>query len=350
MMASSLKFNVDESVLFNQEEGIANILSVSLEPDIEVEDNGDYVTIKGSLRLDGEFEVANERNENEEHLDQTNEQLAYRSVQEVRKHDDNIAQFQHRFPVEITIPHDRVNKLDDIYVTVESFDYRLPNPSCLQMSAELEIGGIREEQMERTTSDPLENYDFEERVKEIYIKDKTSFVVDSKRDESVTMDVHNEDQSVSDEVEAQFEGEREEPSGPQIELKSREETSQPEEKEQNILTSTFESMSDNSKSEDRDKEVEEFEEDSAEVEEVEVEEEKSSRSENALYLTKMLTREGEQFSKLRMRIIQPGDSLDSIAEAYNVQPTQIARLNRLHDEQVEEGQILYIPIKAIEKH
>lgn len=346
-MANALKFNVDESVWFKQGDEIDNILSISLEPDIAVEETGDYVTIKGSLRLDGEYQRSQYASDQEETVERSSEQMAFRSVQEVRKLDDNVAEFQHRFPVEITIPKNRVKDLDEIHVTVESFDYRIPNESNLQMSAELSIEGIQEEQTEQ--NDPIENYNFEERVKDIYVKDKASFVIDSKREEDVTMDLHEMDEGETEDEERQD-------IGPQFELKSREEERESNEAfdgEEDAVESLESEQT--SEIEEEVRSVNEIETDVAELEQepdVEETEDKklTTRSENALYLTKMLTREEEQFSQLRMRIIQPGDSLDSIAEAYELQPTQIAKLNHLHDEQVEEGQILYIPVKSTENH
>lgn len=351
-MTNSLKFNVDESIWFKQGDEIDNILSISLEPDINVEETGDYVTIKGSLRLGGEYERSEHTSEKEETLERSSEQMPFRSVQEVRKLDDNVAEFQHHFPVEITIPNNRVESLDDIVVTVESFDYRIPNASNLQMSAELAIEGIQKEQTNE--NDPIDNYDFEERVKDIYVKDKTSFMIDSQREE-VTMDLHEVDEVQNEHTEEEEERQN---SGPQFELKSREEENEPNEALESLRNKSEEDIVETLENEEQPVEVEEV----RTVEEVEsdveglqetnigeidkTENKQKTRSENALYLTKMLTREEEQFSRLRMRIIQPGESLDSIAESYELQPTQIARLNRLHDEQVEEGQILYIPVKS----
>ncbi len=346
-MANRLKFNVDESVWFNQGEEIENILSISLEPDVAVEETGDYVTVKGSLRLGGEYERMQEVQEQEETLERTSEHMAFRIVQEVRSLDDNKAEFQHRFPVEITIPKNRIKNFEEIHVSVESFDYQLPNERHLQLSAQLAIEGIEEDNAESK-----ETQEFEERVKEIYVNDKASFVIDVKREDDAAMDLHEMDEGL------QTEEEREE-AGPQFELKSRVEE---ESKEDNpdILASLSKKPEEEPverrehesveavEAEDESEEDAEADEAVVESDEEEPEEKQPVRSENALYLTKMLTREEEQFSRLRMRIIQPGESLDSIAEAYEVQPTQLARLNRLHDEQVEEGQILYIPVNSSE--
>ncbi|WKB36823.1 LysM peptidoglycan-binding domain-containing protein [Terrilactibacillus sp. S3-3] len=74
------------------------------------------------------------------------------------------------------------------------------------------------------------------------------------------------------------------------------------------------------------------------------EEPKSKREENALYLTKVLAgSEEEQFSKMRICIVQTGDSLQAISERYKVSISSLLRRNQLESERVDEGQVLYIP-------
>src|SRR5205085_2787434 len=51
-------------------------------------------------------------------------------------------EFSHRFPVDITIPNNRIQSIYDIDVLVESFDYSIPERSCLKLSAELTISGL----------------------------------------------------------------------------------------------------------------------------------------------------------------------------------------------------------------
>lgn len=325
-MANSLTFHVDESVWFKSGEEIKNILSLSIEPEIEISENENYITMTGSLRLDGEYECLDDSGEREN--EQAIDSSSVRIVHEVRQINDQFAQFLHRFPVEITIPKERVRNMNDVNVTVASFDYRLPETNCLQLSAELEINGIQS-----SDDQELRDYNFEERVKEIYSENQISFSIDTKADENVTEDLDAVQDSQNDELHVQAHR------GPQIELKSREE----EVDESNVQGEQLE------EADEEETRIEDMiNQDSEEVEEQQELKEKESetRSENALYLTKMLSRSEEQFSKLRMRIIQPGESLESIAKAYQIQPTQIARLNHLHDEQIEEGQILYIPVKS----
>lgn len=96
------------------------------------------------------------------------------------------------------------------------------------------------------------------------------------------------------------------------------------------------------------KEVHEVEATEELVEEVEEEvnvEAVVPRSENELYLTKLFGNKEENFKKVRMYIVQSGDSLESIAEKYDLQVQQITKRNQLDEFYVTEGQILYLPVK-----
>lgn len=51
----------------------------------------------------------------------------------------------------------------------------------------------------------------------------------------------------------------------------------------------------------------------------------------------------QQFKRMRMCIVQKEETLDTIAERYNMNPREIILYNRLGDQQVQEGQVIYIP-------
>jgi len=53
--------------------------------------------------------------------------------------------------------------------------------------------------------------------------------------------------------------------------------------------------------------------------------------------------ESQEFSKVRICIVQREETLDSIAARYNVQTRELQLRNRLTDPYVSEGQVLYIP-------
>jgi stage VI sporulation protein D len=73
--------------------------------------------------------------------------------------------------------------------------------------------------------------------------------------------------------------------------------------------------------------------------------------ENSLSLTKIFAEEeGEELTRIKICIVQQGESIDHIAERYDVTIQQLIRINRLSTEDnVHDGQLLYIPVKAVSK-
>jgi stage VI sporulation protein D len=51
----------------------------------------------------------------------------------------------------------------------------------------------------------------------------------------------------------------------------------------------------------------------------------------------------ESFRRVRMCIVQREETLETIAGRYHLQPREILLYNRLTDQNVTEGQVLYIP-------
>ncbi|MNI47992.1 Stage VI sporulation protein D [compost metagenome] len=57
----------------------------------------------------------------------------------------------------------------------------------------------------------------------------------------------------------------------------------------------------------------------------------------------MRGQESEAFRKVRLCIVQREETLDSIAEKYQLSARELVLYNRLPGQTVEEGQVLYIP-------
>jgi len=58
-------------------------------------------------------------------------------------------------------------------------------------------------------------------------------------------------------------------------------------------------------------------------------------------------KEDESHTKMRVRLVQQGDSIQQLADKYDVSVQQILRANRLEaSHEVYEGQVLYIPAKS----
>lgn len=138
---SYLRFSLEESVWFQKGQEVEELYSISLEPNVTLTEDEHYVYIRGTLDLSGEYK--NDQ-ETEEDGDFTNIFLP-KSVQSVERHSNGIYEFMHRFPVDITIPSSRIASLDDIEVSIQTFDYAIPERNSMKLQADLIISGIYRE-------------------------------------------------------------------------------------------------------------------------------------------------------------------------------------------------------------
>ncbi|USK84270.1 LysM peptidoglycan-binding domain-containing protein [Peribacillus asahii] len=136
---SYLRFSLEESVWFQKGQEVAELYSISLDPNVTIQEDEHYVYMRGTLDLSGEYKDSGEQVDGDAHT------FLPRSVQTVERHPNGISEFIHRFPVDITIPSTRITSLDDIEVTIQTFDYTLPERNCLKLQADLIISGIYRE-------------------------------------------------------------------------------------------------------------------------------------------------------------------------------------------------------------
>jgi stage VI sporulation protein D len=399
----SLQFSIDETVWLRNGFEAEEILSLALDPDITIEESTQYIYIKGSLRLTGEYKPA----QSEESGDR-DEDVAFRVVDELTETEDGTAYMEHHFPVDITIPASRVRSIEDVYVTVDSLDYSQPNKSCIQLLADISISGLvnqesetfnRVEQVEEVEAsyDPFETVSYESyrepeeesaipegpKVELIEREESVEINFTEVVEEEVVEPLRNEIpvekevevvEPLRNEVPVEKEVEVVEPLRNEIPVEKEVEVVEPlrneipvEKEEVNVQpietpfkqfkTDTAEVALDlKAKASKVGKEpvvetvsavVEEVDGDEQVAEEVKANKVKVNRKdENALYLTKMLTNETEQFSRVKICIVQEGDNLETIAERYKVPVTNILRRNQLSTDTIDEGQVLYIPVKG----
>jgi stage VI sporulation protein D len=134
---SYLRFSLEESVWFQKGQEVAELYSISLDPNVSIQESDQYVYIRGSLDLSGEYKDS--QNGEEEEFSQT---FLPKAVQKVERHPNGLNEFTHRFPVDITIPNNRIASLDEVDVSIQSFDYAMPEHNCLKLQADLLITGI----------------------------------------------------------------------------------------------------------------------------------------------------------------------------------------------------------------
>ncbi|WP_026690533.1 stage VI sporulation protein D [Alteribacter aurantiacus] len=335
--ASTLSFSIQEAVWLNRGQEIDSVLSLSLDPDITIQETEDYVTVKGNLVLTGEYSPGNEVDEDQQQRNASlSEQVSFRSIEEVRVSDEGLGTIRHPFPIDVTIPRSRIQDVDQVYVNVDSFDYDLPGNGCIELQADVSISGMRGEFASAESYVDETEEETEQEARDFHF-------------ESVRPQEQEEVQEVRGEDVAEEEKEASEPVvylnryAEAQEEDSYEEEAEQEQQQEDVYAYAHANDMRYTANAYQDEAVEEEQ----EVEKEPEEEEKTygtREEENALYLTKVLARDDEEaFTRLRMCIVQAGESLDTISARYKIPSSQIMRQNRLNEERVEEGQILYIP-------
>ncbi|WP_308162507.1 stage VI sporulation protein D [Bacillus sp. ISL-7] len=402
---SCLRFSLEESLWFRKGQEVEELVSISLDPDITIQENDQYVTIRGSLELTGEYKSYEPTNENEDE-----NVTSQKFVERVDAREGGNCEFSHRFPVDITIPNNRIQSIYDIDVLVESFDYSIPERSCLKLAAELTISGLYgiEQQQKQQQQQPQEEVveleliprseieffeeddeEIEDELESVHSSYQDNFLFEAEarkpqeEDESVEIlpkfptfnyqpreDVEEEaNQPSLDFVEA-----RSEASKPSLDfVEARSEASKPawefEETRSEASKPTWnfqEARSEASQpAEGIQPEVVEVEPVPPPTvqfeEEVNPAEESSSAHEEAppknikkkktpkkksMTLTEFFARKDESSAqaKVKVCIVQKGDTVNSVADRYDVSVQNLMRINNLElSQDIFEGQVLYIP-------
>jgi stage VI sporulation protein D len=351
---SCLRFSLEESLWFRKGQEVEELVSISLDPDITIQENDQYVTIRGSLQLTGEYKSYEETNATE---DENN--ASQKFVERVESREEGNCEFSHRFPVDITIPNNRIQSIYDIDVLVESFDYSLPERSCLKLSAELTISGLygvqqQEEEPEleilHRTEDENENENIEEYpdyADQNNYQDTLLFETEArKQQEEESVDLLPKFPTFSYEPQVD-QSEEQEPSW--YTQPDRSEGKHPFEVEEVIAVE--EKPTENIHFEEDINKVDESSSSSEEAPPKQIKKKKAAKKKN-MTLTEFFARKDENTdqAKLKMCIVQKGDTVDSLADRYDVTVQNLLRVNHLEiNQDVFEGQVLYIPVVFAKK-
>lgn len=407
---SCLRFSLEESVWFQKGQEVSDLISISLDPNITIQESDQYVTIQGALELAGEY-----RRSDEEASEEEQEDFAVtKFVQTIEERGEGICEFKHYFPVDITIPNNRIQSIYDIDVAVESFDYVLPERSCMKLTANLTITGLYgdqqhvpvqvwEEETEPETEELEPLYRSPEAVEEIDETDEEEPILqewpsyqqeeqeqEEEREEQVSAgaeeDIREEEQQeeqletaevyIPFEAEARKQPEAEEQevikpavpaaleviqeqpqeeqsqkAAPEISFSSQRNEEETPPTAQEIYQMTEASESDSPSFEKKPvqtaaQETEEETEESSSSSEQEAKKKKLSKK-KSMSLTEFFARkeESEEHVKLKVCIVQNGDTIDAIAERYEIPAQQLLRVNHLEiNQDIYEGQVLYIPV------
>ena len=155
---SSLRFSLEESIWFVEGQEVAELYSLSIDPDVTVTEENEYVVIEGRLQVSGEYRGVEVDATSENPVDDEGpEQYVHRVEQ---REEDEVCVFFHDFPVNISIPTNRVMNREVVEIDISSFDYHMPENRCIKLFAELTIIGIYDE--DRISEQDASSYDHTE--------------------------------------------------------------------------------------------------------------------------------------------------------------------------------------------
>ncbi|MFC0299887.1 stage VI sporulation protein D [Virgibacillus soli] len=368
---SVFSFDLEESLYFEREQEVAEIVSISLDPEISIQSFHDYISIRGVISLQGQY-VPVQNQEAEESSFQEFQSKRY--IEKVEKINDTFAQFSHRFPVEISVPAYRVANLEDVTVNITTFDYELPHTERLIVKSTVEIHGISNE------ADPNKQRMKEKEIVERVVEHDEVLEVEQADDDVNEAQVLQEQGELTDTFEFEIKKKKEEEkeivreSEPEAHVEekndvqndSTEEEEDPErwkkKKTQTLAeffgTDSSEETVESPHSSDIDQDdyddYDDTENDDDGLETVEYDEyeayddnydDREVEVADLSYLSDMIRNHEETYTKMRLCIVQENDTLERIAERYETTTMHIMKRNHMQDEDVVIGQLLNIPVK-----
>jgi stage VI sporulation protein D len=330
---TGLRFDIYERVHLSDElPAMKSLDSIELIPNIQVMAEGEQALLKGNLRLSGQYFSENE---------------------------DETLSLEHWIPVEITLPLNRVQKLEDIAVEIENFDIDLLSSRLLNITGVLSLQGL--DTIPAAKDWQEEQLQFSEDAEDVRLAEPYLVPSDPNDETYPNLDTIVDDGTRLENVEAIEEkeaGRLEEVPGGVLEAERIQtetavpETAVNEEKKElkvafgsksNEVTEQISNMKNLLKPEEKNQ-------DSSYLPDINRDTNTDAgregvRGDELEWKKLFLGERGNerQFQKVRLCIVQKEETMDGIAERYHIHPREIMQFNRLNSYQVAAGQAIYIP-------
>ncbi|MEH7610344.1 LysM peptidoglycan-binding domain-containing protein [Gottfriedia acidiceleris] len=138
---TNIRFSLKETVWFQKGQEVKEVRSLSLNPDITIQQFEEYVQVKGVLTLEGNYtpDLSNQGD-----YYSLRELAPSRMIENVIALEDGSCEMNHQFPVDISIPLTRITDLENLCVSVETFDYQIAEKGSIQIAADLCISGLHD--------------------------------------------------------------------------------------------------------------------------------------------------------------------------------------------------------------
>lgn len=325
-----LRFDIYERV--HLQEGVTSIQElndVELVPHIQVVTDGDQAVLQGNLLLTGSY---------------------------VGDHGAEARTLEHLIPVEITLPLNRIHRVEDILVEIENFDVDLLSSRSLNVTGVLSLQGVEmissaaqawneDEEMtfvhekSEARSEPIKESQLvneqplvnepplamKPTVETISTEHPEAEALESDGNFELTTEV-TEIKSFPDPIEGTVVTEEKK----EVKLAFGKKAAEAVELKPYGIKSLLSKAGAAFQSDKR-------KEDATSVDEPKVDAVEWKR----LFLQS--NAEGQQFRKVRMCIVQKEETLETIAKRYQLNPRELQLLNRLTEPDITAGQVIYLP-------
>ena len=382
--STPLTFSLEETVLFRKGETIAELYNLSLEPEVTIQELDQYVSLRGSLMMIGEYKKKDR--EGEEEFSFSGQK--YVSVEPLGR--DDLYQFSFNFPIDITIPKARIQNIEELDLVIDSFDYTLEDDDTLVISTEISVVGVYDEDLEieeetRTGEEEPETYGIPYQEMFVPFPDFDEDGVEPSRTVSEQEEAGEEEMQdlaieVDEEVSNEGSGETVQESETEsmlVRSHKEEEANDVEVEGEPATTPANRSFAQTSTRSERNEERTEksvqsdggenpeeavVTDETADSSRLQAEssslrtrkqityqpkEETEKEEKRELLLTDFFAHKEEEdkMATMRLYFVQSGDTIDEIAERYQINISSILRVNDLEgNEDLKEGELLYIPV------
>ncbi|MDV2581131.1 LysM peptidoglycan-binding domain-containing protein [Alkalibacillus haloalkaliphilus] len=371
------QFEVRENINFKRGEEIDDLYSIAIDPDVKVIHESNYVQIRGVLVVRGDYQTTNYDQESQYIVDDED----FNTVQQVRTLDNGFMEFQYPIPIDITIPHNRLRTDDHIQVVIDYFDYELPESKTLKVYSNVRLDGtemveVAEERYDEEEADSdFELKEFPTMQDEDYEHDDGQDHEYNEYDEYEQEDQHDTDVETYDEPDVDSDEEKGRDFWKKKDSQSLHEFfNKKDEKVDEDTTSNVEEVNVSAMPEETDDDADaddnhdyydhhdgdtdtDTDTDTiAEADDAEekVEQKESKAKKGLSYLSKFFREDEEKGTvQMRMRFVQEDDTLESIANYYQVSVSKLERLNGLEaGDTLSAGDVIYVPgnVKQSSEH
>ena len=332
----NITFDLNESLSFEKGQEIAEMVSISLDPDIVIQSYEEYIQVRGVILLSGEYR----RKESEEHEESQSKSNRY--IEKLMHIKDDLASFYHRFPVEISVTKERVDNMDDVVVTVDSFDYEIPSTDTLNIFASLHIYGIKPEENKQGALHMSKEERVDVKQEDLASKKATELVEDVessssdkqasvKKEENHPLETNRSLKLVHDQAETKQEKKVLE------EIDNRLEQG---DQAREVVKDPVDSSDHSENTQDQAHEQEML------IELTEAKEDEDEDVKDVTYLTELFEEEEEMYTQVTIYIVQEEDTVEAIAKRYELPVLQLLKENDLSADTLEAGQLLTIRKRA----